>query len=401
MHFIAVPDGAGLAQSQGFASAMFGECYLPSGTVERVQKGLSFIESRRHWKTLEAFLQAVAAGRFDVAIRQADPQLCLIDSVINLFALRCIRLKIPTATYNIALPDDIVAGVPRLASSLMPGGNSTRDAIRQLFRDVSSASYSRTLRTLLGFRLRMDALILSTAEKVGYPLTGIDRHAPYGHMLRLVPEFVLCAQALDFPRPVRPNRQYLGPCVDGGRREFGISLSLPRGKALVYAALGTQSHRYKKHARRLRECLLTVALRMPNTLFLINGTPSSVGCSLPNVHFVNGRQLTILRQATVFITHAGLGSVKEAIMAGVPMVAVPMSDDQFGNAARVVYYGLGVRLFPSDVTAGRLLSAIARIDRREYRARVLEMRERMRPTLEEACGYIERTFALDAQKVRD
>lgn len=52
-------------------------------------------------------------------------------------------------------------------------------------------------------------------------------------------------------------------------------------------------------------------------------------------------QLDILEQASLFITHAGTGSVMEAIWFGVPMLCVPQMDEQAMTASRVQELKLG------------------------------------------------------------
>jgi UDP:flavonoid glycosyltransferase YjiC (YdhE family) len=88
-------------------------------------------------------------------------------------------------------------------------------------------------------------------------------------------------------------------------------------------------------------------------------------------------QLAVLRRARAMITHAGLGSVKECVMLGVPMVAVPLDVDQPANAARIAYHGLGAQVDVAEVTPAALVAALAPLvgDGPE-RARVLAMRER-------------------------
>jgi len=63
-------------------------------------------------------------------------------------------------------------------------------------------------------------------------------------------------------------------------------------------------------------------------------------------------QLDILEQASLFITHAGTGSVMEAIWFGVPMLCVPQMDEQAMTAMRVQELKLG-RAIPlgSEFTA--------------------------------------------------
>ncbi|MDX3662155.1 glycosyltransferase [Streptomyces sp. ID05-26A] len=69
-------------------------------------------------------------------------------------------------------------------------------------------------------------------------------------------------------------------------------------------------------------------------------------------------QQRLLGTAKVFVTHAGYSGVREALTAGVPMVAVPLFADQPRNADRIQDLGLGVRVdvkgLSADVLAERI-----------------------------------------------
>jgi UDP:flavonoid glycosyltransferase YjiC (YdhE family) len=52
-------------------------------------------------------------------------------------------------------------------------------------------------------------------------------------------------------------------------------------------------------------------------------------------------QLDILSQASVFITHAGMGGTGEAIYYGVPMIAIPQMEEQAITARQIEKLGLG------------------------------------------------------------
>ncbi|QEU94709.1 macrolide family glycosyltransferase [Streptomyces kanamyceticus] len=67
--------------------------------------------------------------------------------------------------------------------------------------------------------------------------------------------------------------------------------------------------------------------------------------------------LRVLREADLFVTHAGMGSVMEALSFGVPMVAVPQMAEQRANADRVVELGAGVLLHRNEVSADSLRAA--------------------------------------------
>ena len=64
---------------------------------------------------------------------------------------------------------------------------------------------------------------------------------------------------------------------------------------------------------------------------------------------------------------------------GVPMLLIPVSYDEFGNAARVVYHGLGERLRLKEVSAfelGRLIDTV--LSDPSYSARAQLMSEKLR-----------------------
>ena len=69
-------------------------------------------------------------------------------------------------------------------------------------------------------------------------------------------------------------------------------------------------------------------------------------------------QVAVLRRAAVLVTHGGNNSVTEALTAGVPMVVLPFSTDQFAGAAAIEAAGLGVACDPNLVTAADVGAAV-------------------------------------------
>ena len=55
-------------------------------------------------------------------------------------------------------------------------------------------------------------------------------------------------------------------------------------------------------------------------------------------------QLAVLRRADLFITHGGVNSVQEGLVAGVPLLVFPQMQEQVLNADRVAELGAGLRL---------------------------------------------------------
>ncbi|MFI2779472.1 macrolide-inactivating glycosyltransferase [Streptomyces sp. ALB3] len=89
-------------------------------------------------------------------------------------------------------------------------------------------------------------------------------------------------------------------------------------------------------------------------------------------------QLSVLRQADAFITHAGAGGSQEGLATGTPMVAVPQAVDQFGNADMLQALGVARHLPKEEADAASLRAAVlALVDDPEVAARLAEVRERM------------------------
>ncbi|OIK06217.1 macrolide-inactivating glycosyltransferase [Streptomyces monashensis] len=68
-------------------------------------------------------------------------------------------------------------------------------------------------------------------------------------------------------------------------------------------------------------------------------------------------QLAILKQADLFVTHAGAGGSQEGLATATPMIAVPQAVDQFGNADMLAALGVARRLDTEEATADRLREA--------------------------------------------
>jgi len=84
-------------------------------------------------------------------------------------------------------------------------------------------------------------------------------------------------------------------------------------------------------------------------------------------------QVAVLAHSDIIVHHGGNGSVTEATAAGVPMVVLPFSTDQFAAAAAIERTGLGAVLAPNTLTADELVGAVGAVLRSDAVGRVREV----------------------------
>lgn len=72
-------------------------------------------------------------------------------------------------------------------------------------------------------------------------------------------------------------------------------------------------------------------------------------------------QVTLLDAAAAAVTHGGNNSVTEAMTAGVPVVVLPFSTDQFAGAEALERTGFGVALAPNTATVDELAEALRHV----------------------------------------
>jgi zeaxanthin glucosyltransferase len=108
-------------------------------------------------------------------------------------------------------------------------------------------------------------------------------------------------------------------------------------------------------------------------------------------------QIELLKRSALCITHAGLNTTLEALTQGVPLVAIPVTNDQPGVAARIAYTKTGASVSLKELTVSRLTLLIDEVLRNpEYRDNANRLRQVIARTngLEKAVDLLEEAFGL-------
>ena len=175
----------------------------------------------------------------------------------------------------------------------------------------------------------------------------------------------ICQQpaAFEYPRSQLPAWfHFTGPLVDPASRAVAdFPWHQLNGKPLIYASLGTiQNKQLDLFARIAKAC---AHLDAQLVIALGGGSSPEALPPLAGDHLVVGfaPQLELLQRVALTITHAGLNTVLESLSCGVPMVAIPIANDQPGVAARVAWSGSGAVVPLKQASVGRLRAAIDRV----------------------------------------
>jgi zeaxanthin glucosyltransferase len=327
----------------------------------------------------EAILRGILNGSaYRSMLKEVSPDLVIIESTSGIisFALPLIAWNIPIIMVSPVLPLDMDENVPPLSSHFIPTDSyfsKLRCSLDWLCHRAMAWGKSK-LNNLVG--LSDDDRILRVARHYGlHPEQILSREVRWYSestytALRL-PELILCPKAFDFPRKQRPNRYYVDSstrpdyCEDVVLSDIDWERLKPEA-TIVYCSFGSRVVKHAKTKRLLAEIIRAFS-REKKFLLIVRVDDGfdlgAVGSVLENIVITSKwvPQMALLRRASVHITHGGFGSVRESIECEVPMIVIPFDSDHPGNAARIVYHGLGERLFPGQVTGTKLIELAERI----------------------------------------
>jgi len=170
-------------------------------------------------------------------------------------------------------------------------------------------------------------------------------------------------EVFEFPRRELPKHvRFVGPLrLAGDRQTVPFPWERLAGRPLIYASLGTLQNRIAGMFRTIAEACEGLDAQL--VISTGNGmSPEALG-KLPGDPIVvsYAPQLELLRRSTLAVTHAGLNTVLEALSIGLPMVAIPVTNEQPGIAARVAWIGAGEAIADKQVTPRALREAVIRV----------------------------------------
>ena len=325
-------------------------------------------------------LSGLAAFRFTVERVEKTGRMILRDAPAAIQAARIDALLVDEMDVAGTVADYL--GIPFVSIAIVPPIQSDICAPPFFFGWRAERDWFSILRNWLATRLvlRIGAPLfrLLNAQRAEWELKPFRRPTD---SLSHIAQITQMPRVLEFDSIRLPeNLHYTGSWVNVRQRP-AVEFPWQRldGRPLVYASLGTLQNGGERIFRTIAEACSTLPVQLvlslggglhPEQLGTLAGDPVVVPFA---------PQLDLIDRASVVITHAGINTTLEALSEGVPLVAIPLGNDQPGVAARVAVRGAGVVVQHRKLSASRLRKAVRRVlEDPAYKARAQEIGRALR-----------------------
>src|SRR5215471_17983814 len=391
--FISLTDVAPFVEAAGLPFVPCSEEAYPAGSASKLVRRLSELSGEQALDfTINAMMKGYTASLFETlpdTLFKAGVDAIVLDQYQPYVELIPMHLRMPFVHVSNALHVDYTGRTPICFVDWPYKAGLDAEA-----RNMEGIRRARMLLE------PVTATAQTYARKVGL---SVDWNNPHSTLSPLA-WVTQCPREFDFgPAPDFPQFHYAGPFHDGrGRMDFDFPWQQLTGEPIVYASMGTLQNGLVEIFRSIVQA--AVGLKGLQFVLAVGGQldPKQLGAVPKNVVVVNyAPQIEILRRSALCITHAGLNTALESLASGVPMLAVPITNDQPGVAARIAAKQVGVVLSPDHASPRNVVAAIHQLlGDATFRDNVHSMQEAMRSIdgLSLAAGIVESTFALEERK---
>jgi zeaxanthin glucosyltransferase len=386
---IGFPSAEPLVRAAELPFVPIGEKEYPAGSDREILNQLSKLQGQEALEFTHRVVADILQASFDnlpQALGETGVEALVLDGVQIELGLVPLHLGMPYVHVSNALHYDFSGHTPIFAFDWPH--ETTPEAF---------ARNKEGVRSFLKLLERNRFIARGYAERVGLdfdcndPLAGISRLA---WLTQTPKEF-------DFPSSHWPHQfHHTGPFHDGsGRNDPDFPWDRLTGEPLIYASMGTLLNGLEGVFSTIAQA---VGERAGMQLVLSIGPvldPQQIKSLPANAIVVNrAPQIELLKRSALCITHAGLNTTLEALTQGVPLVAIPVTNDQPGVAARIAYAKTGAFVPVKELTVPRLTLLIDRVLRNpEYRENANRLRQAIANTngLEKAVDLLEEALGLE------
>jgi zeaxanthin glucosyltransferase len=391
--FISLVDTAPFVEAAGLPFVACSEAVYPAGSIGTFVRRLSELsgEDALHF-TVNTMMKGYTTSLFGSLpniLSKAGVDGIVLDQYQPYVELIPMHLRMPFVHVSNALHVDYTGRTPICFTDW-----HSETEVDVLARNIEGVQRSRKLLE------PVTAIAQSYASEVGL---SVDWNNPHSTLSPLA-WITQCPREFDFGyAPDFPQFHYAGPFHDGrGRMAFDFPWEQLTGEPIVYASMGTLQNGLVDIFRSITQAAF--GLKELQFILAVGGQldPKQLGAVPANVVVVShAPQIEILRRSSMCITHAGLNTALESLSAGVPMVALPITNDQPGVAARIANKKVGVVMSPEQASPRNLAAEIDRVlGDSTFRDNAERVQEAIHRTdgLSIATGILERAFDLEARQ---
>ncbi len=319
---------------------------------------------------------------YDLIRNQSDPCRTIVVSRANSFGARLAQEKLGVPLVTIQLQPVAFRSVHDAPG--LPIARFTGKAVRKLTWSIIDAGLGCTITPALN-RFRSELGLAPVRRPFRRWIYSPDL------VIGLFPDWFGPAQP-DWP----PNTHAAGFSLldESGFRGVpqGCEEFLANGEPPILFTRG--SHSRSPEAQTFFETSVEIACALHRRAILLAGERDWLPKDLPeNVGYFGYVPLNkVLPRAAAIVHHGGLGTTAHAFAAGIPQIAVPLSDDQPDNAARVERLGAGFRISPAKYRTAfvaRKLKHLLESDQVRSKCRALATSMASQDSLGEICRLIE------------
>ena len=348
--FVGLLDGKSKVLAAGLEFLAIGAVDFPVGSTTQYINQLGELTGLAAFRYSIELMKRATATVLDeapAALRKAEAEILLIDQALIGGSTVADILDLPFISVCNALMFNPDPDVPPFFTAWRYHATWWARLRNQIGYQLLSVLARSSFRQIAAYRQRWHLPPLNPQDP------------PYSKLAQI------CQQPaeFEFPRQALPACfHFTGPYSNPASREPApFPFDKLTGQPLIYASMGTLQNRLFTVFHAIAEACqdldaqLVIALgggSSPEALSALPGSPLVVGYA---------PQLELLQKASLTITHAGMNTTLESLSNGVPIVAIPITNDQPAIAARIVWTGTGEMLSLNRLTSAKLNKIIRQV----------------------------------------
>ena len=347
---VGLQDGKSRVLAAGLEFLPIGEVDFPSGSTTKHINELGQLTGLAAFRYSIKLMKRATATVLDeapAALRRAGAEILLIDQALIGGSTVADVLDLPFISVCCALMFNQDPDVPPFFTAWRYHATWWARLRNQVGYQLLSVLAGSSFRQIAEYRQRWHLPPLN------------PQNDPYSELAQI------CQQPaeFEFPRQSLPACfHFTGPYSNPASREPApFPFDKLTGQPLIYASMGTLQNRLFTVFQAIAEACQDLDAQL--VIALGGGSPPEALADLPGSPLVVGYapQLELLKRATLTITHAGMNTTLESLSNGVPMVAIPITNDQPAIAARIAWTGTGEMISLNRLSSAKLNKGIRQV----------------------------------------